>query len=150
MRKHCLEVCPFAGIVLSNLRTPPSWTLIPTRPQIHTHTMFPSRITSPLPSQPQQEDIFSAALSSLFTDDVQNSHGVPGSHVTYHSPLFGDVELRIPKHPDVEEGRKLFAHYLWNAGVICADAIEEASREGGNAGHVEGEELEDERRGRRQ
>lgn len=35
--------------------------------------------------------------------------------------------LRIPQHPEIEEGRKLFAHYLWNAGVICADAIEEAS-----------------------
>ncbi|KAJ9612291.1 hypothetical protein H2200_003888 [Cladophialophora chaetospira] len=91
--------------------------------------MFPSRITSPTPPIPQTEDIFSSALSTLFTDDVQNSHGVPGSHVTYHSRRFGDIELRIPQHPDVEEGRKLFAHYLWNAGVICADAVEEASRD---------------------
>ena len=47
----------------------------------------------------------------------------------YHSARFGEIKLKIPKHPDVEEGRKLFAHYLWNAGVICADAVEEASSE---------------------
>jgi EEF1A N-terminal glycine/lysine methyltransferase len=94
--------------------------------------MYPSRITAPLPPEPESEDIFSAALSILFTDDVQNSHGVPGAHVTYHSPRYGEIELRIPKHPDVEEGRKLFAHYLWNAGVICADALEEASRDEGD------------------
>ena len=102
--------------------------------------MFPSRITSPTPPIPQTEDIFSSALNTLFTDDVQNSHGVPGSHVTYHSPRFGNIELRIPQHPDVEEGRKLFAHYLWNAGVICADAIEEASCYGEGDGGAEGEE----------
>lgn len=42
-------------------------------------------------------------------------------------PRFGRISLRIPAHPDVEEGRRLFARYLWNAGVIVADAIESAS-----------------------
>ena len=92
-------------------------------------TMFSSRISAPLPTEPEPEDIFSSALSSLFTDDTQNSHGTPGSSVTYHSPRFGDIHLRIPAHPDVEEGRKLFAHYLWNAGIIAADAIENASHD---------------------
>jgi EEF1A N-terminal glycine/lysine methyltransferase len=91
--------------------------------------MYSSRISAPLPPEPQSEDIFSAALSTIFTDDVQNSHGTPGSSVIYHSPQFGNIELQIPQHPDVEEGRKLFAHYLWNAGVICADAIEFAGTE---------------------
>lgn len=45
----------------------------------------------------------------------------------YHSPRYGEIKLGIPQHPDVEEGRKLFAHYLWNAGVLAADAIENAS-----------------------
>jgi hypothetical protein len=80
-----------------------------------------------VPSTPTVEDIFSSALSNLFTDDTQNSHGVPGQSVYYDSPRFGRISLRIPAHPDVEEGRKLFAHYLWNAGVIVADAIESAS-----------------------
>jgi hypothetical protein len=91
--------------------------------------MFPSRVSGPVPSTPTVEDIFSSALSNLFTDDTQNFHGVPGQSVYYDSPRFGRISLRIPAHPDVEdvEGRKLFAHYLWNAGVIVADAIESAS-----------------------
>src|SRR5271154_380266 len=45
--------------------------------------MLTSRITLPTPSTPSQEDIFSSALSSLFTDDTQNSHGSPGGSLTY-------------------------------------------------------------------
>jgi len=89
--------------------------------------MLTSRIFVPLPSEPESEDIFSSALPNLFTDDTQNSHGTPGSSIIYRSPRFGNITLRIPAHPDVEEGRNLFAHYLWNAGVIAADAIEAAS-----------------------
>jgi hypothetical protein len=73
--------------------------------------MLTSRITVPAPSAPSQEDIFSSALSSLFTDDTQNSHGSPGGSLVYTSPSFGDINLHIPAHPDVEDGRKLFAHY---------------------------------------
>jgi len=91
--------------------------------------MFASRISTPVLGDPSAEDIFESALSTIFTDVTQNSHGAPGASVTYHSPRFGPVSLRIPTHPDVEDGRKLFAHYLWNAGVIAADAIEVASRE---------------------
>jgi hypothetical protein len=90
-------------------------------------SMLTSRITLPTPSTPSQEDIFSSALSSLFTDDTQNSHGSPGGSLTYTSPVFGDIELQVPAHPDVEEGRKLFAHYLWNASLIVAEGIECAS-----------------------
>ena len=89
--------------------------------------MFSSRVSTPLTSDPTTEDIFESALSTLFTDVTQNSHGTPGASVTYHSPRFGPISLRIPTHPDIEDGRKLFAHYLWNAGVIAADAIEVAS-----------------------
>lgn len=96
--------------------------------------MFSSRISTPISSNPESEDIFESALSTLFTDVTQNSHGDPGASVTYHSPRFGPVTLRIPTHPDVEDGRKLFAHYLWNAGVIAADAIEVASRDEGDSG----------------
>ncbi|OAL35999.1 hypothetical protein AYO20_04660 [Fonsecaea nubica] len=92
--------------------------------------MFTSRITTPIPANPQYEDIFSSALSTLFTDDTQTSHGVPGGHVSYHSPRFGKIDLRIPQHPAAEEGRTLFAHYLWNAGVIMAEGLERASSSG--------------------
>ncbi|EXJ80341.1 hypothetical protein A1O1_08485 [Capronia coronata CBS 617.96] len=91
--------------------------------------MFLSRISLPAPPTPEAEDIFSSALPALFTDDAPNSHGTPGSSVTYHSPRFGDLALRIPAYPGFEEGRKLFAHHLWNAGVIAADAIETASQD---------------------
>lgn len=91
--------------------------------------MLSSRVSVPQPLDPTQEDIFSSSLSNLFTDDTQNSHGTPGQAVTYHSPCHGEIKLGIPQHPDVEEGRKLFAHYLWNAGVVAADAIERASCE---------------------
>lgn len=89
-----------------------------------------SRILHPPASKdnPYEElDIFSSSLATLFPDDVQNFHGVPGSHVIYRSPCFGDITLHIPAHPDVEEGRNLFAHYLWNAGVTMAEGIEWAS-----------------------
>src|SRR4051794_34895599 len=89
--------------------------------------MLPSRITVPVPSAPSQEDIFSSALSSLFTDDTQNSHGSPGELLIYTSPAFGGITLQIPTHPHVDEDRKLFAHYLWNASLIAADGIERAS-----------------------
>lgn len=89
--------------------------------------MLASRVSVPLPPDQTQEDIFASSLSSLFTDDTQNSHGTPGHAVVYHSPQYGEISLGIPQHPDVEEGRKLFAHYLWNAGVVAADAIEHAS-----------------------
>ncbi|KAK5947879.1 hypothetical protein OHC33_011086 [Knufia fluminis] len=92
--------------------------------------MLPSRVSIPPPPNPEQEDIFSSALGTLFTDDTQNSHGTPGQSVIYRSPRYGDVTLGIPRHPDVEEGRQLFAHYLWNAGVVAADAIECASSDG--------------------
>ncbi len=91
--------------------------------------MLLTRISQPPPSSPTPEDIFSSALTTIFTDDIVNSHGTPGSYVTYRSPKFGDLELHIPAHPDEEDGRKLFAHYLWNAAVLAADAIEVASNE---------------------
>lgn len=91
--------------------------------------MLLTRISIPPPSEPEPEDFFHSAITTIFTDDAVNSHGTPGSSVTYRSPRFGDIFLRIPAHPDVEDGRKLFAHYLWNAGVVAADAIESASSE---------------------
>lgn len=89
--------------------------------------MLLSRITIPPPPEPEPEDIFHSALSTIFTDDTVNSHGTPGSYVTYHSPRFGEIKLQIPIHPDEEDGRKLFAHYLWNAGVVAAEGIEQGS-----------------------
>jgi hypothetical protein len=89
--------------------------------------MLLSRISVPQPPEPEPEDIFHSALSTIFTDDTVNSHGTPGSYVTYKCSRFGEIKLQIPIHPDEEDGRKLFAHYLWNAGVVAAEGIEKGS-----------------------
>lgn len=94
-----------------------------------------SRITVPSPPAPEAEDIFLSGLTTLFTDDAVNSWGTPGGSITYKSPRFGTLSLRIPIHPDEDQGRKLFAHYLWNAGVVAADAVETASAD--PAVHIE-------------
>ena len=104
--------------------------------------MISSRIILPSSSTPEPEDIFSSALATIFTDDTNNSHGTPGSSITYKSPLFGDLKVQIPVHPNEEQGRKLFAHYLWNAAVIAADAVEFASQtESPGASKVDAESL---------
>lgn len=86
-----------------------------------------TRISVPPPDAPEAEDIFSSALTTIFTDDAINSWGSPGASIQYRSPRYGVITLKVPIHPDEEQGRKLFAHYLWNAGVVAADAIEAAS-----------------------
>ena len=81
-----------------------------------------------------EEDIFSSSLGALFTDDQVNQHGGPGSRVMYRSSRFGDIELQLPE-PVKEEERGLFAHYVWNAGVLLAELI--GRGKGGFRGEVE-------------
>jgi predicted nicotinamide N-methyase len=60
----------------------------------------------------------------------------------YTSPLYGDLEIMVPSYPgqsekrteeiaagmseknEIEEGRKLFAHFLWSAAMVVAEGIE--------------------------
>lgn len=82
-----------------------------------------------LPSPPndtdiQVEDIFSSALGLIFTDDLRNQHGDPGSSVIYKSQSYGDIELRLTD-PAGEDSRNLFSQYLWNAGVQMAEYVGE-------------------------
>ena len=90
--------------------------------------MLTSRIYVPSPAELEPEDIFQSSLPTLFTDDVQNSHGGSGDRLIYTSPRFGEITVRIPQHPDQDAERRLFSHYLWNAAVLAADMIEKASR----------------------
>ena len=69
----------------------------------------------------EPEDIFADA-TSMFPDETRNIHGDPGSTVVYAS-RFGDIRLAVAD-PGGESNRKLFAHYLWNASIYCADMIE--------------------------
>ena len=80
------------------------------------------QVISPSDSN-EPEDIFASAHGSIFTDDIRNQHGDPGAVVVYKSRRFGDVELTVAD-PQEEDHRKLFSHYLWNAGVQLAELIQ--------------------------
>jgi EEF1A N-terminal glycine/lysine methyltransferase len=103
--------------------------------------MLTSRIHVPPPPDPKPEDIFQSSLTALFKDDTQNSHGNPGDRLFYRSPLYGDITIHLPEHPYLDSNRRLFAHYLWNAGVLVADTIERASNRGDRVIETESEAL---------
>jgi hypothetical protein len=89
--------------------------------------MLASRIHVSTPSETEPEDIFQSSLAVLFSDDTQSSHGNPGDSLIYRSPCYGNIKIFLSTHPDVHARRQLFAHYLWNAGILVADMIERAS-----------------------
>lgn len=68
------------------------------------------------------EDIFFSSLSLIFPDHIRDQHGDPGSYVIYKSQRFGDLDLKLTD-PVGEDERRLFAHYLWNSGVLMAEYI---------------------------
>ncbi|KAF2172078.1 hypothetical protein M409DRAFT_62894 [Zasmidium cellare ATCC 36951] len=70
------------------------------------------------------EDIFAAAPGLIFTDDLRNMHGDDASTLVYKSRKFGNIELKTAD-PEKENDRRLFAHYLWNAGIKMAELISE-------------------------
>jgi nicotinamide N-methyltransferase len=71
---------------------------------------------------PDPEDIFQSSLGLIFTDDLQNQHGDPGTIVQYRSNGYGDLEFEVAD-PSGEIERTKFAHYLWNAGVLMAEFV---------------------------
>ena len=94
---------------------------------VYRHSMLSSLVRLPPPPTDADipvEDIFSSALGLIFTDDLRNQHGDPGSSVTYKSKSYGDIELRLTD-PAGEDSRKLFSQYLWNAGVQMAEYLGE-------------------------
>lgn len=62
------------------------------------------------------------SLGTIFTDDAHNQYGDPGQTVIYKSSRFGDIKLSLAD-PSGDDERKLFAHYLWNAGVYLAEVL---------------------------
>lgn len=86
------------------------------------------------------EDLFGTFLPHLFPDDAPSFHGDPGQHLLYSSPRYGDLNIMVPSYPSssqqrpeadssvnqVDEGRRLFAHFLWSAAMVVAGAVEEA------------------------
>jgi EEF1A N-terminal glycine/lysine methyltransferase len=76
----------------------------------------------PVSVEDEAEDIFSSAKGLLFPDDYQTLYGDPGSTIVYKSKRFNGIELKTAD-PDGEDERRLFGHYLWNAGVKMAELI---------------------------
>ncbi|KAF3922839.1 hypothetical protein ABW21_db0209181 [Orbilia brochopaga] len=84
--------------------------------------MLANRISEQSASDaPDDVDIFESSLTTIF-NEVRNQHGEPGQQVTYASPTYGTLTLRLA---DVaKEQTSLFSHHLWNAGVEVAAMIE--------------------------
>lgn len=98
------------------------------------------------------EDIFSAFLPHLLPDDAPQFYGDPGQLLRYDSPLYGPLTIMVPHYPEqsenrkeeiaaglkkdgsqqdnginkVDEGRKLFAHFLWSSAMVVAHGVEDA------------------------
>ncbi|KAL3474185.1 hypothetical protein BJX99DRAFT_183760 [Aspergillus californicus] len=102
-------------------------------------------------SDEDPEDLFGTFLPHLFPDDAPSFHGDPGKHLLYASPRYGDLTIMVPSYPGqneyrskevevglldengvnkVDEGRKLFAHFLWSAGMVVAEGVEKAASDG--------------------
>ncbi|KAK5135454.1 hypothetical protein LTR08_005242 [Meristemomyces frigidus] len=79
----------------------------------------------------EPEDIFACAPGLIFTDDLRTHHGDPGSTIIYKSKRFGDIELRTAD-PEVEDERRLFAQYLWNAGIKMVELISDETANDGS------------------
>ncbi|KAE8145157.1 hypothetical protein BDV25DRAFT_76018 [Aspergillus avenaceus] len=125
------------------------------QPLPHRNVLSPSA-AAPLPDfhdedtveDESPEDVFAAFLPHIFPDDAPSFHGDPGQHLLYSSPRYGGLEIMVPSYPhqsqsrteetapglpgaggkanDVEEGRKLFAHFLWSAAMVVAEGVEKA------------------------
>ncbi|KAL4890758.1 hypothetical protein BDV59DRAFT_76751 [Aspergillus ambiguus] len=100
------------------------------------------------PINEDPEDLFSAFLPHLFPDDAPSFHGNPGQRLLYSSPRYGNLEIMVPSYPSqsenrsqeiaaglpredgkpnqVDEGRRLFAHFLWSAAMVVAEGVEKA------------------------
>ncbi|KAK8171902.1 hypothetical protein BKA80DRAFT_230262 [Phyllosticta citrichinensis] len=91
--------------------------------------MLPGLLHITYPSTSTDADdpatFFSSALGTIFSDDLRNQHGDPDALITYlpsSHPAYPAIELRSAD-PATEVGRRKFAHYLWNAGVLMAELL---------------------------
>ncbi|KAL4878087.1 hypothetical protein BJY04DRAFT_229989 [Aspergillus karnatakaensis] len=103
--------------------------------------MIQSRL-SPLPktdtdAESEAEDLFTTFLPHLFPDEAPRFHGDPGECLLYASPRYGTLTIQLPSLPNKPSNESsLFAHFLWGAGLIIADAVEAA-----HSTHNDGETL---------
>ncbi|EEH45322.1 uncharacterized protein PADG_01472 [Paracoccidioides brasiliensis Pb18] len=106
----------------------------------HSANQIHSSPTLPTTSDDDAEDLLTSFLPHLFPDEAPSCLGEPGQALAYESGLWGDVTVIVPDYPKrgeeedrlgkgggVEEGRRLFAHYLWGGGLVVAEGIEKAT-----------------------
>ncbi len=98
-----------------------------------------SAVSGQAPSE-EPEDILSSSLAVIFPDDITNQHGDATSSVLYLSPAFGELELSLAD-PEGEVHRRLFGHFLWNAGLLLGEFIEEGRDELGRDWDVKGKKV---------
>jgi hypothetical protein len=99
----------------------------------------------PLTTPLTPEDIFESSLGGIFTDDLQNQHGIdPDTTIVYKNARYAELEFRTA---DVngEEQRRKFAHYLWNAGVLMGELV--GGRPTGKDGEAESKGRDDDEDG---
>jgi nicotinamide N-methyltransferase len=97
--------------------------------------MLTDRIRLSGESSNEPEDILSSSLGVIFPDDITHHHGDSDNNVIYLSPAFGPLELSLAD-PQAEDHRRLFSHFLWNAGLQLAEFIE-----GGAGWEVQGQRV---------
>ncbi|KAH8815611.1 hypothetical protein F5884DRAFT_772921 [Xylogone sp. PMI_703] len=86
--------------------------------------MLTDRIRLAGPETTEPEDYLSSSLAVIFPDDIVNQHGDRDSGgVIYTSTRFGEIGLSLAD-PEGETSRRLFSHFLWNAGVQVAVFLE--------------------------
>ena len=89
--------------------------------------MLPSLIrpcTPPSSSSrpPSPTSVFAGVAINLFLDEERCQHGLPGAAVAYQYSPTTDIVLQIVD-PSTDAEHKLFAQYVWNAGVLLAELI---------------------------
>ncbi|KAE8448140.1 hypothetical protein EG329_009744 [Mollisiaceae sp. DMI_Dod_QoI] len=102
--------------------------------------MLTDKIRLSGPETHDPEDILSSSLGVIFPDDITNQHGDASNSVIYLSPTYGPLTLSLAD-PQGEDNRRLFSHFLWNAGLQLAEFIEEGEDSEGRTWSVEGEEV---------
>ncbi|OJD27082.1 hypothetical protein ACJ73_01522 [Blastomyces percursus] len=140
--------------------------MLPSRVKLHHHhhddhesPSHPSTTQIPSPPSPSStstddvEDLLTSFLPHLYPDEASSCLGEPGKTVLYTSGAWGDLKVMVPDYPNaarsdeeddkgeegVEEGRRLFAHYLWGGSLVVAEGIERAmvALAGGNGAGID-------------
>lgn len=102
--------------------------------------MLTDRIYLVGPDNEEPEDFFGESLGVIFPDDITNQHGDSTSKVIFKSERFGDITLALAD-PEGEDSRRLFSHFLWNAGLQLAEFIEAGVDDQGRNWDVHGKKT---------